>query len=153
MEMPKPGAEQARLARFVGSWSGDETLAPSPWGAGGPARGRCVLRMDIDGMALVQDYVEEREGQVAFRGHGVFLVDPASGDVMWWFFDSMGFPPEPARGRWEGDVLKLEKKTPRGEARYEFRLGLDAYDFSIENRFPGQTEFVTFMKGRYQRER
>jgi hypothetical protein len=154
MDMPKPGAEHARLARFAGTWSGKEELSDSPWGPGGPALGRCEMREAVDGMALLQDYAEEKAGQTVFRGHGVFTIDPANGDVLWWWFDSMGFPPDPpARGRWNGDRLLFEKKTPRGEARYEFLFGGDHYDFRIENRFPGQSEFVVFMKGHYRRER
>jgi hypothetical protein len=66
----------------------------------------------------------------------------------------MGFPPDPpARGRWKGDVLTLEKKTPRGEARYRFTYADDHHDFEIENRFPGQTAFATFIRGHYRRER
>lgn len=155
MDMPKPGVEHARLARFAGAWSGEETLMPSPWGPGGAATGRSTLAMAVDGLVLLHDYVEEIEGQVRFRAHGVFAVDPSTQEVLWWWFDSMGFPPDPpARGRWESDaVLRLGKATPRGEARYEFRLGQDAYDLRIQTRLPGQAEFATFMEGRYRRER
>ncbi|HEY6986444.1 MAG TPA: DUF1579 family protein [Rhodanobacteraceae bacterium] len=154
MDMPKPGPGHARLARFAGKWSGDEQLGESPWGPGGTARGRCEVREAVDGMAFVQDYVEEKDGKVAFRGHGVFTIDPGNGDVLWWWFDSMGFPPDPpARGRWNGDQLLFEKNTPRGEARYEFRFADDHYDFRIENRFPGQKDFAEFMRGHYLRER
>ena len=58
-----------------------------------------------------------------------------------------------SRGRWDGDVLLFEKKTPRGEARYEFRFGGDTYEFQIENRFPPQPDFMVFMRGHYRRER
>ena len=154
MDMPKPGAEHTRLMRFVGKWSGDEQLSDSPWGPGGPARGHCEMREATDGMALVQDYSEEKDGKTVFRGHGVFIIDPASGDVLWWWFDSMGFPPDPpARGRWNGDRLLFEKSTPRGEARYEFQFGGDEYQFRIENRFPGQQDFEVFMHARYLRQR
>ena len=153
MDMPKPGPEHARLARMAGEWSGDEQLEPSPWGPGGAARGNGVYRMVTDGMALTQDYEQKKEdGTVAFRGHGVFTIDPKNGDVLWWWFDSMGFPPDgPARGRWNGDILTLEKSSPQGEARYVYRLLGDRYEFSIENRFPGQHDFCLFMRGAYLR--
>ncbi|WP_257387512.1 DUF1579 domain-containing protein [Tahibacter caeni] len=154
MDMPRPGPGHARLAAFVGSWDGDETLEPSPWGPGGAAHGRGVYRLVTDGMAVTQDYEEEKDGAVAFRGHGVFTIDPASGDVLWWWFDSMGFPPDgPARGRWDGNTLELHKSTPRGEGRYRYRLDDDgnAYEFQIENRCPGQDTFCLFMRGRYRR--
>jgi Protein of unknown function (DUF1579) len=154
MDMPKPGPGHARLSRFVGRWTGEEQLADSPWGPGGPAIGRLDVREACDGMAFVQDYVQEKDGKVCFRGHGVFTVDPAKGDVLWWWFDSMGLPPDPpARGRWDGERLRFEKSTPGGEARYEFHFGGDRYEFRIENRFPGQPDFALFMRGDYRRER
>jgi hypothetical protein len=153
MDMPRPGAEHERLfSRLQGHWSGPEQLAPSPWGEGGAAIGRTHCRVALDGMTLVQEYEEEKDGRVCFRGHGVFLIEPGSGDVLWWWFDSMGFPPEPARGRWDGDTLLFEKKTPRGEARYRYDFASDGYRFTIENRFPGQVEFSEFMHGNYRRD-
>ena len=67
---------------------------------------------------LIQDYEEERDGRIVFHGHGVFLIEPGTEAVLWWWFDSLGFPPEPARGVWDGEVPCFEKTTPRGEARY-----------------------------------
>jgi hypothetical protein len=152
MDMPKAGPEHAKLARLVGTWHGDETLSPSPWGPGGPALGRGVYRLVNDGMAVTQEYEEEKDGKIVFRGHGVFTVDPASGDVLWWWFDSMGFPPEgPARGRWDGDTLTLRKSMAQGDARYVYRLEGDRYGFSIENKFAGQADFCLLMSGDYRR--
>ena len=96
--------------------------------------------------------VAEKDGRVAFRGHGVFIVDPLTQGIAWWWFDSLGFAPEPpARGRWDGDILRMEKHTPRGAARYTFALGDDAFVFRIENRFAGQDDYVEFMRGDYRR--
>lgn len=154
MELPGPGPEHARLARLVGEWSGDEQLSPSPWGPGGAAIGRFQFRTGVDGMVLLQDYEEAKEGQVVFRGHGVFIVDPLTHDIVWWWFDSLGFAPDPpARGRWDDDTLRMEKHTPRGAARYTFALDADALSFRIENRFAGQDDYVEFMRGQYVRSR
>ena len=153
MDLPRPGPEHARLMRLAGRWSGPEQLAPSPWGAGGTATGHSHCTESLDGLALLQDYHEEKDGLVVFRGHGVFLVEADSGDVLWWWFDSMGLPPEPARGHWHGDVLEFAKSTPRGDARYRFEFdGHDRYRFVIENRFPGQSDFTEFMHGDYERQ-
>ncbi|KQZ66173.1 hypothetical protein ASD53_17260 [Lysobacter sp. Root559] len=151
MDLPHPGPAHARLMRFAGRWQGDEWLSPSPWGPGGAAIGRTVCRPSLDGMALIQEYEEERDGQVVFHGHGVFLIEPGSDTVLWWWFDSLGFPPEPARGRWQGEVLSFEKVTPRGEARYRYEFDGDRYRFVIENRFPGQDDYTEFMRGDYTR--
>ena len=153
MDLPRPGPEHARLNRLAGTWEGEEQLEPSPWGPGGKAHGDVVYRVVNDGMALAQDYAETKDGAVCFRGHGVLTIDPQSGDVLWWWFDSMGFPPEgPAQGRWDGETLRLGKSTPRGESRYTYEfVGEDRYRFRIENRFPGQAEFVLFMQAEYRR--
>ena len=153
MDMPKPGAEHAKLQRFVGSWIGDEILAPSPWGPGGPAVGRSHMRVALDGMAMLMDYEEEKDGVIVFRGHGVFGVDPQSGEALWWWFDNMGIPPlSPSRGTWDGDTLTFVSSSERGTGRYTYRFeGRDRYDFRIENRFPGQPDFSDFMRGSYRR--
>ena len=150
--LPQPGPAHERLLRFVGRWTGEETMAPSPWGAGGTATGHTECRRGLDGIALIQEYEQVKDGAVCFRGHGVLLIEPDTQDVLWWWFDSMGFPPDaPARGRWDGDVLIFDKTTPRGEARYRYDFGGDRYRFTIENRFPGQPDFVEFMHGDYIR--
>ena len=150
--LPQPGPAHERLLRFVGRWSGAEQMAPSPWGPGGTATGRTHCRRGLDGLALIQEYEQEKDGQVVFRGHGVLLIEPDTQDVLWWWFDSFGFPPgDPARGRWDGDVLLFDKASPMGESRYRYDFAGDRYRFTIENRFPGQTEFAEFMHGDYSR--
>ena len=152
MELPRPGPEHARLRRFVGDWSGPEQLAPSPWGPGGTATGHFRCRDALGGMALLQDYREEQAGQVVFEGHGIVLVEPGSDRVLWWWFDSLGLPPDPAVGRWDGDTLHFEKHSPRGSARYHYAFeGDDRYRFVIENRLGDAADFSEFMRGDYVR--
>jgi len=152
MDRPKPGPEHSLLARPGGEWEGDERLEPSPWGPGGMARGHGVYRVVADGMALTQDYTEIKDGAVAFRGHGAFAIDPQTREALWLWFDSMSIPPEgPAGGSWEGDTVTLSRSTPRGDSRYVFRWMGDRYEFTIQNRFPGQADFSLFMRGEYAR--
>jgi hypothetical protein len=152
MDMPKTGPEHARLLAFVGEWEGDEQLAASPWGPAGVAFGRMSFRADLDGFAVIQDYIEQKNSHITFRGHGVFMVDPQTKDILWYWFDSLGFPPEaPARGRFEGDVLTMNRVSARGAARYVYRINADSCEFSIENKFPNDPDFSLFMKGTYTR--
>jgi len=152
MEMPKTGPEHERLLAFVGDWQGDEELAPSAWGPGGLAFGRMSFRSDLDGFAVIQEYIEQKESRITFRGHGVFTVDPQSKDILWYWFDSFGFPPDgPARGRFDGEVLTLTRVSPRAEARYTYLISPDSCQFSIENKFPGDADFKRFMSGKYAR--
>ena len=152
MDLPKAGPTHARLLAFAGEWEGTESVEPSAWGKGGLATGLTSFRGDLDGFALIQDYVQLKESLVTFRGHGVFTVDPQTQEVLWFWFDSMGFPPDlPARGRFEGDVLTLLRVTARGAARYVHRISANDYQFSIENQLPGDEEFKLFMRATYTR--
>ena len=59
--MPQPTEEHEKLHILAGDWEGDEEIAPSPWGPGGPAKGRSNIRVAVDGFFLVQDYVEVKD--------------------------------------------------------------------------------------------
>jgi hypothetical protein len=67
--------------------------------------------------------------------------------------DSMGsIPPAPSRGKWEGDTLTFESKSEMGESRHTFQfIGDGKYKMRLANRFPGQSDFATFMEGTYVR--
>ena len=42
--------------------------------------------------------------------------------------------------------------TPRGGNRYTISLSDGAFDFHLEARGPGETEYKTFMRGTYARQ-
>jgi hypothetical protein len=151
-EMPRPTEAHQRLHRLAGTWGGAEQLAPSPFGPGGPATGRTDFRVAVDGLWLVGDYHETKEGRVVFRGHSVFGVDGASGETCWYWFDSMGVPPAgPSRGRWEGDRLVLHATFPQGRGRYAYELlGADRYRFTGEVAFE-ERPYATFITAEYRR--
>ena len=153
MQMPTPTDEHRKLHRLAGTWVGEETLEPSPWGPGGPATGRLSGQVALDGMFVLSDYVEERDGNVNYRGHGVFGWDAGSKTVVWYWFDSMGDAPQgPARGSWDGEELVLRSVSPRAQGRYTYRFhGNDRYEFRLENSFDGGRSWVKFMEGTYLR--
>jgi hypothetical protein len=154
MEMPKPTEEHRKLHVLAGDWVGDEKLSPSPWGPGGDAVGRSNIRVDLDGFFVVQDYVEEKDGRTVFRGHGVFGYDVQAKEYIWYWVDSMGFPPSaPSRGRWEGDTLTFKSTSPQGEGRYTYRFqGERSYHFRLENSFDGGKTFTLLMEGSYRKQ-
>ncbi len=51
-----------------------------------------TMRREVDGFFLVQDYVEEKDGRIVYRGHGVFGFDPDAKAYTWYWVDSMGCP-------------------------------------------------------------
>ena len=74
-----------------------------------------TFKLDVAEKVVLQDYRQVRDDGAELVGHGVFLVDPATGDLLWWFFDSSGIPPTPLRGLRSGGELAL---GPHGEHRF-----------------------------------
>jgi hypothetical protein len=153
MEMPHVLDEHRRLKALAGNWAGEEKIHPSPWDPkGGAAASRFQARADLDGFFLIADYVEERDGRVAYRGHGVYGYDPQQKCYTMHWFDSMGSgTPEPARGQWEGNRLTFENQNPMGHSRYVYDFeGENRYRFTIENSQDGR-KWATFMEGLFTR--
>ena len=152
MEMPKPTPQHEKLATFAGSWEGEEVLHPSPWS---PQRreaiGRFEGRMGVDGMFLVTDYEEERDGKIFFRGHGVYGWDAKRERYTMYWFDSMGFSPNETLGVWEGNTLRFSNRSEHGHSRYSYEVrDADSYRFTIENSRDGET-WSLLMEGTYRR--
>jgi Protein of unknown function (DUF1579) len=153
MEMPKPSEAHRKLAALAGHWTGQETIPPCPWDPkGGVAVGRCNNRLSIDGFILVQDYEQERDGAVNFRGHGVFAYDAAAPcyTLHWW--DSMGVAPNVFKGDFKGNTLQMGCLDGQGHSRAAWELR-DAthYFFRMEMSQDGQ-QWMTLMEGNYTRE-
>jgi hypothetical protein len=154
MEMPKVTDHHKKLYALIGDWEGPETLTESPWAPGGTATGKLHVRSDMDGFFVLQDYIQERARKVTFSGHGIFGYDAAAAEYTWYWVDSTGFVPDaPARGKFEGDTLLLQKVTPRGTARHTLRLepGGKVYHFQIEHSFDQQQSWQTFLTASYKR--
>jgi hypothetical protein len=153
MEMPKPGDAHKKLSALVGEWAGDETLHPSPWDpTGGAAAARVTNRWIVDGFAVLQEYEQSRNGQVTFRGQGVFWYDPRRDEYVMHWWDSMGGTAGEYRGRFDGNRLTLGAPMPQGgHSRTSWLLtGPDAHDFVMEVSPDGQV-WQPAMQGRYQR--
>jgi hypothetical protein len=152
MQSANQTSARARFAVLEGQWAGAETIHPSPWGAGGPADGRWQIRRDGSGMHLILDYAERRADGTSFDAHSVVAIDPESGDWLLFLFDGFGFPPlQPARGRWEGGQLILEKTMPRGVGQTIFEVGPEQFRYSVASRAHEAQTFTPVMDGAYRR--
>jgi hypothetical protein len=153
MEMPKLTDAHRKLQALAGTWVGNETMSPSPWGPGGVALGRNEIRIDLGGFFALQDYTQERDGRAGFRGHGIFGWDAERQAYTWYWIDSIGFPPDgPAYGQWQGDTLTFTRSTARGQGRHSFRFeGERTYHLTIANSFDGGATWLTFMEATYHR--
>jgi hypothetical protein len=153
MEMPKPGEAHKKLEGFVGTWSGSETMYPSPWSpTGGTAKANVVNRSILDGFAVVQEY-EQRAGKtVTFRGHGVFWFDEKKGEYVMTWWDSANGSASEFRGSFEGDVLTMSSPSPDGgSARVVWDISKPGrYGFAMQSSQDGQT-WQPSMDGSYKR--
>ena len=152
MQMPGPTAHHHKLEALAGEWVGEETLHPSPWAPETrTAIGRFSSRIALDGMFLVSDYTETRDGNVVFRGHGVYGWHAKKERYTMHWFDSMGFPPGETLGVWEGDTLTFSGSGEGGHGRYVYTVhGRDRMSFRIESSQDGAT-WSTIMEGEYKR--
>jgi hypothetical protein len=109
----------------------------------------------MDGFFVLQDYSEEKDGRVVFRGHGIYGWDAAEKTYIWYWVDSMGqAPAAPSRGQWEGDTLTFTSSSPHGQGRYTLRfLEPTRYTFKLENSFDGGKTWSLMMEGTYRRTR
>lgn len=152
MDMPKPTPAHEKLHALAGQWEGEETLHPSPWAPGTrQAIGRFSSRMAIDGMFLISDYEESRDGAVQFRGHGVYGYDAKREVYTMYWFDSMGGSPNETLGTWEGDTLSFSNQGEHGHARYVYTLhGADQMGFRIDMSRDGE-QWTCMMEGDFRR--
>ena len=151
--LPTYGPTHERLATLAGNWRGEGEVFANPWGPAGRSASTWAFRFDPPRLNLIHDFHERRDGGFAFDGHGVLTVDPDGGDVLWFWFDTHGYPPlQPARGGWEGNTLRLEKHTPRGVGRSSFELGTDRLVYRVVTRLAGADAFIPITTAEYRRE-
>lgn len=149
MEMPKVSEEMARLTElFRGTWRGEETLYPSPWDpAGGTGYGTWIVRPSVDGFCLLVDYDEERDGKIAYRGHGVHGWDSGEGCFFAYWFDSSGVMPRAGnRARLDGDRYTYQD----GHNRFTYTWRDGVFEFLLETARDG-APFAPVHEARYRR--
>ena len=139
------------FAPLLGNWTGTEQQEASAWSGASGARAAITFKLDVGGTAVVQEYRQVRADGQEFLGHGVFLLEPGTPRVLWWLFDSYGYPPEPATGGWDGPALTLTKVTPRGAAYHRFTVDGDRLDSRIETAPDADAAPAPFLAGRYRR--
>ena len=143
---------------MLGNWTGVEQQAASPWAPAATARAMIVFKLDVADHVVVQDYRQVRADQAEFFGHGVFMIDRADTmsptsrtPILWWFFDSEGYPPQPAQGGWQDGELIMDKITPRGTAEHRFAVADQQLSYRIRVKLGEDSEFQDFLAGAYRR--
>lgn len=148
-----PEAGHHRLKALEGAWTGEETLADTPWMTGGPAVSEVSAAMALGGFFLMQDYRQFRGGAETLSAHGLIGFDAGTGEYALSWFDSLGFPPAaPAGGRWDGDTLTVLRRSPRALARHRITLhGPDEYAHDIDTSWDDGTTWTPVVAGVYRR--
>lgn len=141
------------LEFLIGRWTGEEQIATTRWGQGGPATAEVEARLDLGGKAVVIDYREQRDGQPALLAHAVIAPGPEHDQFQLFWFDSYGFVPSaPAPGHWDGQRLTFLRSSPRGQTRHVYTPQADGgYALTLESSFDGGVQWEPVMSGRYRR--
>jgi len=152
MEMPKPTQAHRKMERLIGLWKGKERIFPSPFDPiGGEAQVTIENRIAFEGLVMIQEYMQERNGKISFQGHGVLRWDGEEGSYVFHWFDSMGLAPNEFRGTLEGDVLSLESKDELFQSRIVYELlGTDRCKGRMEFSQNGK-DWKPFFEGEYSR--
>jgi hypothetical protein len=153
LQMTSSNPTVTALAALAGDWEGAEQLKASPWTVAGTVVGLHRVRLATRGLTLIQEYEQRRDGAVTLTGHGVFAVDPATSDVLWWWFDDFGHPPlTPSRGHFSDDGgIVLEKTTPRGRQRAHFAASGGLLTHRIEVAPAGSDDLIPLVDACYRR--
>ena len=143
---------------MLGNWTGVEQFAASPLGPAATARAMIVFKLDVSDQVVVQDYRQVKADHAEFTGHGVFMINstkatsPASpAPVLWWFFDSDGYPPLPAHGAWQDNQLIMQRTTPSGNTEHRFAVVGEQLSYRIRLRLDEAAEPEEFLSGTYRR--
>lgn len=141
------------LAALAGEWIGDEQIATTRWGQGGPATAKVNARFDLGRKILVQEYHEERDGKSSLQAHAIFVAEPEPGEYALYWFDSVGFTPaQAAPGHWDGSRLVFLRGSSRGQTRHIYELSDDgSYRLTLESSFDGGVNWEHVMRGEYRR--
>ncbi len=126
-----------RLAFLMGSFAGSEHMHPSDWAPGGSTTSTSETTAEVGGSLVVQRYRQLRDGSPSFELVVVWMVDPATDELLYYGFDTAGFPADPpARGTWQEAGLVLERTTPRGSSRLTVSPTPTGWSWSREFRRP-----------------
>lgn len=126
-----------RLAFLLGSFTGSELMHASDWAPGGSATSTIEATSEVGGNLVVQRYVQTRDGETSFELVVVWMVDPATDEILYYGFDTAGFPADPpARGTWQQSDLILARSTSRGSSRLTVSPTSTGWSWSREFRRP-----------------
>ena len=115
LKEPVPARIHPALSALLGRWRGSTVVAAGPWGPESNVVAEVSYISVAGGLGVVQSYRHAEPGGGHFEGHGIFTVEPAHKDVLWYYVDSTGAGPgTAARCTWHDGVLRVERRSAAG---------------------------------------
>lgn len=134
-------------AAMTGAFDGTDEVRPSHWTEAETASVHVVGSFELDGGLLVQRWCEDLAAR-SFDTVNTFMSDPATGEVLLYAFDSLGFPPDPpARGTWRDGAVSLLRETERGQSQTVFAATPDGFRWSKQYRPTPHDEWTPVVDG------
>lgn len=141
------------IGALAGTFTGVDRIQASRWSDAESVRAEAEATWAVTGGLLVQRWRDERAAG-EFELLNVFMEDPASGEVLLYAFDSLGYPPDPpARGVWTDGSLVLLRTTERGESRTEFTPFETGFRWRKLFRSTVDAEWTSVVEGELVRDR
>jgi hypothetical protein len=132
---------------MTGDYRGADDIMPSQWADAEVAAVSVLGTTELAGALVVQRWREIR-ADALFEMMNVFMLDPVSGDLLLYSFDSAGFPADPpARGRWAEGRADLLRSTPRGQACTSFWATAAGFGWSKTYRPDEDHPWTTVVEG------
>lgn len=132
---------------LAGTFTGTDQIHASQWADAETAQVEASGEWELGGGLLVQRWRDTRAADT-FELVNAFMEDPATGEVLLYAFDSVGYPADPpARGRWEGGSLRLVRQTERGQSRTDFTPTADGFRWRKQYRPSAEHPWVRVVDG------
>ena len=135
----KPG--HPALVPLLGHWRGSTVLAAGPWGPERMVDAEVSYKPMAGGFGVLQSYRHVEADGTHFEGHGIFTIDPARKDVLWYYVDSTGaLPAAAARCTWHDGVIRVERLSSAGWTRHAISVEAGVLRHDTELRAAGKPE-------------
>jgi hypothetical protein len=151
-QAPKPGPEHERLGYWVGKWTSEAEMKPSPFGPGGKMTGadRCDW---FEGKFAVVCHNEGKGPMGPVKGLGIMSYSAEEKAFTYYGTDTMGMTMTTVpRGTLQGDTWTYDDESKMGgklvKSRYTMKvLSPTAYSFKWEMQGEGG-QWMTVMEGK-----
>jgi len=152
MDRPLPGSAQEALEAFLGRWTGTTQWEATQWGPARTTAAEMTFSRVAAGFAVTASYRHTEADGNCSEGQGVFTADPDHPDLLLYFVNSRGLPPDPpARASWLDGILTVDRRSGRGTARHTFQVVGNVLTHTAGLRLGAATEFTRFMTSIGQR--